>query len=386
MIGGGSQPGLIVLDKCAPCSLEVQGSVELVVNDGDIHVNSSAPNAMCINGNPLVQAEHLNLGGSPGIHPTSYIPNAIVNRNVAPLPDPLCPAPGSSNCFYDPFESNPHNWDWCVCEPAIPTGYVPVDCSISGGICDSSAPIDINGGTHTLQPGYYPEGIRMTGGDVTLLPGTYIIGRRSTSPQNADYPPGFEIGGGTVVGHGVTIFLKTTENPTWQDNASTAEPCLNDPNNCNSGSNGDCYRGAAINVGANSNVTLSPPESGPFQGLTIFQSRTNTAKARVRGGPSSNITGVMYFPSTNELDPRGGAAGDLSNMIVTNRVIVSGNIDMAVNYIGLFESTTTSSSSFAERTNGPAPARKGNRSESAAHLSELHWPGLMRKSAIHSRF
>lgn len=114
-----------------------------------------------------------------------------------------------------------------------------------------SACQNVSGGkAKTLSPGTYCKAIS---GDVTLNPGTYIL-------RGGEIKLG---GNGRLTGTGVTIFL---------------------------------MEGAQFTSNANEVINLSPPSSGPYAGITIYQEKANTKEVKVNGGSGSNVTGFIYAP------------------------------------------------------------------------------------------
>jgi hypothetical protein len=108
-----------------------------------------------------------------------------------------------------------------------------------------------NGKTYTLSPGTYCD--KTLSGNITLDPGVYIM--RGTTIK-----PG---GNGSLTGQGVTIFLMES---------------------------------AQIYINANEKVNLSPPTSGPYAGITIFQDHGNTSALTLNGGANSVLSGFIYAP------------------------------------------------------------------------------------------
>ena len=108
-----------------------------------------------------------------------------------------------------------------------------------------------NGKTYTLSPGTYCD--KTLSGKITLDPGTYIL--RGTTIK-----PG---GNGSLTGQGVTLFL---------------------------------MEDAQIYINANEQVNLSPPTSGPYAGITIFQDHGNTSALTLNGAANSKISGFVYAP------------------------------------------------------------------------------------------
>ncbi|TPI70739.1 pilus assembly protein [Mesorhizobium sp. B3-1-3] len=108
-----------------------------------------------------------------------------------------------------------------------------------------------NGKTITLSPGTYCD--KTLSGNITLNPGTYIM-------RNVTIKPG---GNGSLSSQGVTIFL---------------------------------MENSQLIINANEQVNLSPPASGPYAGITIYQARGNTQALTLNGGSGSVVSGFIYAP------------------------------------------------------------------------------------------
>jgi len=109
--------------------------------------------------------------------------------------------------------------------------------------------------TGTYSPGYYPKGLDINNTTVaTLSPGTYMFGDK------------FDMqGGASLLGDGVTILID---------------------------------KGAIMELNGNGVVTLSPPSSGMFEGVTIFSHRENSSDDAVTLGGTGVLTidGMVYVP------------------------------------------------------------------------------------------
>ena len=81
-------------------------------------------------------------------------------------------------------------------------------------------------------------------------------------------------------------------------------------------------------VNAGSNVNMTAPTSGPFQGIAIYQDRRATDRSpgnNINGNSGSIIQGALYFPS-QQLDYNGtGTTDAICTMFVARRVNFSGN-------------------------------------------------------------
>ncbi|TIO74768.1 MAG: pilus assembly protein [Mesorhizobium sp.] len=115
------------------------------------------------------------------------------------------------------------------------------------GLCQTMP----NGKTVTLSPGTYCD--KTWSGKITLDPGVYIL-------RGVTIKPG---GNGSLTGQGVTIFL---------------------------------MEGSQLYINANEQVNLSPPTSGPYAGITIFQDHGNTSALTLNGGAGSVVSGFIYAP------------------------------------------------------------------------------------------
>lgn len=142
-----------------------------------------------------------------------------------------------------------------------------------------------------IQPGVYHEGIEVQkGGVVTLQPGVYLID-----------DGGFTVrGGGTVRGTGVMIYNTKFSNP----------------------------KGAgAILVERNCEVTLAPPTTGTYSGITFFQSRTAKSSVTFNGnenvyGRAKRITGCIYgVAAPVELGAQGTSHGGAGKDVLAGSII-----------------------------------------------------------------
>lgn len=174
----------------------------------------------------------------------------------------------------------------------------PVQLGLS---TQSATTLNINGGTKNLYPGIYNGGINISqGASVTLHP-------------NADGSPGiyFLQGGGLNVSgpSSLTMVAGNTSGVmiynNWQGSSD------------------------AINLHGTGSLLLAPPNSGVYQGLTIFQKRGTLASAApaltILGSGNANITGTIYVAySTVTLD---GVAGTnvMGGQVIADTVNASGN-------------------------------------------------------------
>ena len=152
----------------------------------------------------------------------------------------------------------------------------------------------ISSGTRTLSPGVYHGGISLSGqANVTLLPGVYYMDGG-----------GFSVGGqANLVANGVMIY--------------------NDPK-----SNSDAI---SISGTDSATVTMTPPTSGPYQGMTLFQNRASTADMAVTGNGAFSIAGTFY--GANALMKVGGSGdSQIGSQYVSRYLSIVGNGGMTIDY------------------------------------------------------
>lgn len=141
----GSRPavprGLVILDPSGGNALELQGNARLRVTGGAIHVNSTANDALFVQGNASVTAQQISIVGNYRLQGNASVtPTPLTGQS--PIPDPLASL------------------------PPPPTAGLPVYSGRTIGGNDSVV----------LQPGIYSGPIRVEGNaSVILQPGTYIL-------------------------------------------------------------------------------------------------------------------------------------------------------------------------------------------------------------------
>jgi hypothetical protein len=145
---------------------------------------------------------------------------------------------------------------------------------------DAPAPTTSNGVT-TYYPGYYASGLNLTGGYTAVFQsGTYYMD--GTFKVNGN-------GSSSLTGSGVMIVI---------------------------GPNG------SLNLGGNGSVTLSPLTSGIYQGISVFQSRSNTSDMQIAGSGSFNISGTLYAAKATM--KVAGNGDNIASQIISNQLLNNG--------------------------------------------------------------
>jgi hypothetical protein len=155
-----------------------------------------------------------------------------------------------------------------------------------------SVPAITTGGD--FAPGYYRGGISLSSGTARLRPGVYIIG-----PE----PPGLGVDithHGAIQGDGVMIFLQN---------------------------------GARLHTADFGSMVLTPPRSGTYRGVTVFQARSNANLADLKGDGTTDLAGILYLPAA-----RLAMTGDIGRRlgkILVQRVSISDDGDYVFTRLGL---------------------------------------------------
>jgi hypothetical protein len=143
-------------------------------------------------------------------------------------------------------------------------------------------------GNYTLNPGVYQGGIAINGpspGTVTLSSGIYYM-------QGG----GFSNSGGlNITGSGVMIY------------------------------NAPVHNSESVSLTGNGSVTLSPPTSGTYKGIAIFQARSATASVNITGNGSMNLSGTIYAAGANIGLTANGGSNTIGSQIIADSMSVTGN-------------------------------------------------------------
>jgi hypothetical protein len=254
---GGGSPALLILHPTEPKALELTGGSTLTVIGGPIHVNSNntSQGAVRLGGNNTLVAPALNVGGSVFDAGGATI-DTLINTGAPYMDDPLLglAAPG---------------------ETGAPVGIPPAQAMPASS--EASA---------TLSPGLYTETLDVGPGKTrTLSPGIYyfdVAGANSVA---------LKLNGGTLTGNGVMIYLN---------------------------------RGGVDISGSATTIQLYGPDASIhsftgadyYEGITMFQARSNTELAKVALSGTMEFSGTFYFPQNRiQITANGGQ--------VTARIIAS---------------------------------------------------------------
>ena len=170
-----------------------------------------------------------------------------------------------------------------------PLAYLPAPDTSALGVQSSSQYKLTGTASASISPGVYVGGIAVTGGTLTLSPGIYYM-------QGG----GFSVSGtGSVAGSGVLIY--------------------NAPNSTSD----------IISITGSGSVVLSPPTTGIYQGITLFQDRTSSAPITLNGNGGLNMTGTIYAARA-QLGLSGSGTNPIGGQYIVYDVTLtgSGNVNM----------------------------------------------------------
>jgi hypothetical protein len=149
----------------------------------------------------------------------------------------------------------------------------------------SNSQFSYSGGSFTLQPGVYNGGIMLSGtASATLEPGIYYLNGG-----------GLKVSGqASLTGNGVMIY------------------------------NNPLASGDAINIGSQGAITLSPPTSGVYAGISLFQTRASGEGVSLAGTGGMSITGTIYAYNAR-LTVTGNGTITMGSQVIANAMTTKGN-------------------------------------------------------------
>jgi Flp pilus assembly protein TadG len=172
-----------------------------------------------------------------------------------------------------------------------PLRHIP-EPSINGQTVQSNGPTHVSNGTRRLSPGTYRGGISVSGqGNLVMDPGIYYMDGG-----------GFSFTGqGNLFASGVMIF-----------NAPTSSS-------------------HKVDISGTGSILMSPPTSGIYQGLTLFQDRESANELSVSGGGNMHITGTFYAAGAL-MKVSGGGDSKVGSQYISRFLTITGNGGLRIDY------------------------------------------------------
>jgi hypothetical protein len=265
-------PSIFILDPSAGGALSLSGNATVQV-PGAIVVDSSSASALSASGTASVKASVIDVhgkvqrSGNAGFSPQPVTGAAAIRDPLSGLAVPIATTLGLASHSSFSLSGNSSK-------------------TIGSGVYNQ---ISLSGNASlTLNPGVYI----ITGG------GFAVSGNASVSvsgPSNA------------ITGTGVMIF-----------NAGSGY-------NLMTGADGGSM--GAITLSGNGTIKLTPPSTGTYTGILIFQARDNAKALTLSGNAMQGVAGTIYAPAAQLSTSGNGQIGSTSNpvSIVVDTLSASGN-------------------------------------------------------------
>jgi Flp pilus assembly protein TadG len=161
--------------------------------------------------------------------------------------------------------------------PAVNDPFASMVAPGTSGLTDQPS-VNMSSGSQTIQPGIYTSAINLAGGNLTLASGLYYL------------EGGINMSAGTITSAagGVTLYIES----------------------------------GSVNMSGGS-ITLSAPTTGTWEGILIFQSRTNASSLDLSGGTQTYSGAIYALDATYNM-----AGGTFNNVtfVVNNMNIAGGSV------------------------------------------------------------
>jgi hypothetical protein len=237
-------------------------------NNGVIVLHPTAPSALNANGNGITKVQGANII----VDSNNSTAATTVGNSYVSDPNKGIYITGQNPGYTGNFQGTVYTGQTPVPDPLA---YLPAPDPSS--MPTQSVP---GGNNITLSPGVYPGGIHISGQtSVTMTPGIYYM-------DGGDFK--FS-GQGNLNAQGVMI-----------------------------------YSTAGLSITGLGYVTLTPPTSGIYTGISYFQSRDSSATAIVSGNGNYNVTGTFYL-ADGLAQLQGNGDASIASQVVTNLMTSGGN-------------------------------------------------------------
>jgi Flp pilus assembly protein TadG len=289
VVGSGVNAGCIWTLARSGNDVSLTGSGAITAQNCDIYDDSSASNALTLTGSGSISAKAIGIVGSYDKTGSGSITPNPPTTGIAPAADPLASLPA-------------------------PT--------ISTGTCSSSCtPSNTGSGNLTVQPGTYTSISNTGSGTLTLAAGNYVITGSLTNTGSGALILGagnYSIGGNfTTTGSGA-VTLGTDSSFTVGGNLSlTGSGAL-------TGTGETFYTEGGTTLTGSGNMNLTAPTSGPYNGVLVFQARSDTDAMSITGSGGDTIKGIVYAPAA-ALTLTGSGSMSVSLDMIVDSLSVTGS-------------------------------------------------------------
>jgi hypothetical protein len=188
-----------------------------------------------------------------------------------------------------------------------PLRYMPDPDPVKLGLALQGTNLQINSGTQHLYPGIYSGGIHVNGGATAIL------------HANSNGTPGIYF----LQGGGLTI-----SGPSKVRTAFSATAGIMIYNDWS-------QSGDTINLSGSGALTIHPPTSGPYKGVSIFQKRGTLSSAAppitLSGSGAMNLTGTVYAAYANVTMSGSAGVNVMGGQLIADTLTLSGSATIVIN-------------------------------------------------------
>jgi hypothetical protein len=289
VVGSGVNAGCIWTLARSGNDVSLTGSGAITAQNCDIYDDSSASNALTLTGSGSISAKAIGIVGSYDKTGSGSITPNPPTTGIAPAADPLASLPA----------------------PTISTGTCSSNCT----------PSNTGSGNLVVQPGTYTSISNTGSGTVTLAAGNYIITGSLTNTGSGALVLGagnYSIGGNfTTTGSGA-VTLGTDSSFTVGGNLSlTGSGAL-------TGTGETFYTEGSTTLTGSGNMNLTAPTSGTYDGVLVFQARSDTDAMSITGSGGDSIKGIVYAPAS-ALTLTGSGSMTVSLDMIVDSLSVTGS-------------------------------------------------------------
>jgi hypothetical protein len=191
------------------------------------------------------------------------------------------------------------------------------------GNADVTAP-----SVYIAQTGSAPSGVTATGGSINMGatqladPMSYL-----PAPDGSSAPSGINI---VNLPSGITGTTNLASNTVYIVGGSgirlSGQETL-------TGTNVMLYiQSGTVDLSGQGAVNISPMTTGPYQGISIFQARSDTTGLNLVGNGNLNITGTIYAAGANVTAKGNGTTDVFGSQIIADSMSLTGNGTVNVNF------------------------------------------------------
>ncbi len=274
---------IIVLDHTAGGALTLSGNASINV-PGVIYVDSGSSSALSVSGNAGLEASSIDVVGKvQKSGNASFSPAPVTGAAVAADPLASLPLPGAPSLANDGSKS------------------------VSGN------------SVATIGPGIYSQ-ISVSGnGQLTMTAGTYMIGSG-----------GFTASGNAVIKLGAGSYILDGSGLSISGNAALSGAgvtIFNVGSSYNPATGYDDGSFGAVTFSGSGAESLTPPTSGTYAGILLYQARDNAKALTLSGNAMQGLSGTIYAAAAQLTESGNAQIGTASNpiSIIVDTMSISGN-------------------------------------------------------------